>query len=342
MINEKTSFIGKFEGSADDLINQFIRNNPREADRAKRLAPLYIKYGELFNLRADLAWAQMEHETGFLEFKGDVKPYQNNFAGIGATGGVPGYVFKTEELGVIAHYAHLAWYYFKDHVNKYCSNKYDPRHFGISHYNYNGDTSLDRLSGSWAVPGRYKQKDGSIITYGQKIADLTKQIFVSDKMVSSGELLTQKVKDVLGIKTTYNWQYIAIHHSVSDPIKTTMAQIKIWHMNRVPPFVREGYNFGINGNGLIEVGRPLTMSGAHVGPKYNSKAIGICLYGDFRKDKLSNEQKLSAFYIIKDLMQTYKIPIERVLGHKELRGLHTACPVIDMNIFRKELAEFLK
>ncbi len=113
----------------------------------------------MFNIRADIAWAQMCHETGFLEFKGDVKSSQNNFAGIGATGGgVPGNSFASEELGVIAHYAHLAWYYFPDDVNQYCTNQFDPRHFGSSHPNYTGDTTLGFLNGRWAPGSTYTDK----------------------------------------------------------------------------------------------------------------------------------------------------------------------------------------
>jgi hypothetical protein len=338
MITEKTSFVGRFEGTADDLINQFIRINPSKADRAKRLAPLYIKYGELFNLRADIAWAQMEHETGFLEFKGDVKPGQNNFVGIGATGGVPGNSFATEELGIIAQFAHLAWYYFKDHVNAYCSNKYDPRHFGTTHYKYTGNTSLAFLSGLWAVPGIYKQPDGSVITYSGQIAKLANQIFISAPMVGTVENIAQHIKDFLNITGQKNWEYIAVHHTVSNPLTTTMAKIKQWHLAR--GFIREGYNFGINGNGEIETGRPLNMSGAHAGPLWNSKAIGVALYGDFRYDKLSSAQKKSAFKLIKELMEKYSIPIKNVKGHREF-GLATACPVIDMNLFREELIKYI-
>ena len=75
-------------------------------------------------------------------------------------------------------------------------------------------------------------------------------------------------------------------------------------------FIREGYNFGINGNGLVETGRPLNISEAHVGPKYNSRAIGIALYGDFRYDEPSNAQKTSAFNLAKELMEKYKIPVK--------------------------------
>lgn len=329
MITAKTSFVGKFNGTADDLVNQFIRVNPSKVDRAKRLAPFYIRYGELFNLRADLAWAQMEHETGFLEFSGDVKPHQNNFVGIGATGGVTGNSFKSEEHGVIAQFAHLAWYYFPEHVNVYCSTKFDPRHFGSTHYKYNGDTSIERLNGSWAVPGR---------TYGQSIAKLANQVFNSGILITPKESISQKIKNTFQIETKYDWGYIAIHHSVSNQFSTTMEQIKRWHLAR--NFIREGYNYGINGKGDIEVGRPLTMAGAHV-KGWNTKAIGICLYGDFRYDKVTEEQKLSAFSLMTALIAYYNIPVERILGHKEFAGQATACPVIDMGQFRRDFKEYL-
>jgi hypothetical protein len=83
-----------------------------------------------------------------------------------ATGGVPVHSFRTEDRGVIAHFAHLAWYYFKDHANKYCSSEYDPRHFGSFQYKYSNNTSIEYLNGKWAVPGRI---------YAQSIAELANQ-----------------------------------------------------------------------------------------------------------------------------------------------------------------------
>jgi len=166
-ITNSTSFTGYKDVSAEQLVSIFNSHNPSMAERAARLAPIYIQYGQLFDIRADIAWAQMCHETGFLAYTGDVQPQQNNFAGIGATGGVPGNSFATEELGIIAHYAHLAWYYYSEHVNEYCSSQYDPRHFGSSHYRYTGDTTLGFLNGQWA-PGS---------TYTNKIIQFANEIF---------------------------------------------------------------------------------------------------------------------------------------------------------------------
>ncbi|MBM3705242.1 MAG: PKD domain-containing protein, partial [Actinobacteria bacterium] len=166
-VSNNTSFVGYVDISEAALLKLFTDRNSTKLERAKRIAPLYIKYGKLFNLRADIAWAQMCHETGFLEFTGDVKPEQNNFAGIGATGGgVQGNSFATEELGVIAHYAHLAWYYFAGDVNEYCNKNYDPRHFGTGHSNYTGNTTLGFLNGRWAPGATYTDK---IILFANQI-----------------------------------------------------------------------------------------------------------------------------------------------------------------------------
>ena len=166
-ITNSTNMIGYTEVTVEQLVKIFEDRNSTKVDWARRIAPLYIYYGKLFNLRADIAWAMMCHETGFLEFTGNVSPDQNNFCGMGSTGeGVPGNSFETEELGIIAHYAHLAWYYYPDHINIYCSKLYDPRHFGSYHYMYTGDSTLGFLNGRWAPGANYTDK---IILFANQI-----------------------------------------------------------------------------------------------------------------------------------------------------------------------------
>jgi len=166
-VTNSTSVTGYIDITTEDLVKIFEDRDSGKVEKAERIAGLYIKYGKMFNIRADIAWAQMCHETGFLEFTGDVSPHQNNFVGIGATGGgVAGNSFDTERLGIIAHYAHLAWYYYPEHVNMYCNSTYDPRHFGNGHTRYTGDTSLGFLNGRWAPGSSYTDK---IIKYANEI-----------------------------------------------------------------------------------------------------------------------------------------------------------------------------
>jgi hypothetical protein len=92
----------------------------RNGNLGERFAPIataYMRYGEELGLRWDYAFFQMLVETGNLSFKqsngtfGDVKPSQNNFAGLGATGGgVPGESFSNVATGVKAHLQHVLLY----------------------------------------------------------------------------------------------------------------------------------------------------------------------------------------------------------------------------------------
>jgi hypothetical protein len=166
IVTENTSFVGYVEVSPERLVNMFARFNPAQVNKARRLANYYVQYGRYFNLRADIAWAQMCHETGFLRYNGVAKEEWNNFCGLGVVGTPDvGCRFATEELGVIAHFAHLAWYYFPGPINEYTNQTYDPRYFPGGRFN--GDTSIKRLNGSWAVPGTY---------YASALARLTNEI----------------------------------------------------------------------------------------------------------------------------------------------------------------------
>ena len=81
------------------------------------IATAYRDLGEAWHIRWDYAFYQMVLETNYLRFKrgdgssGDVGATQNNFAGIGATGGgVPGDRFPDVHTGVLAQMQHLVAY----------------------------------------------------------------------------------------------------------------------------------------------------------------------------------------------------------------------------------------
>lgn len=79
--------------------------------RFETVATEYMRHGEALGVRWDYAFYQMILETGALSFKGDVKPSQNNFAGLGATGkGERGESFADVSTGVRAHLEHLMLY----------------------------------------------------------------------------------------------------------------------------------------------------------------------------------------------------------------------------------------
>ena len=91
--------------------------NPSVDPRFDSVATEYMRYGEELGVRWDYAFFQMLLETGYLSFSrgngqpGIVRPSQNNFAGLGATGrGQHGEHFPDIATGVKAHMQHLLLY----------------------------------------------------------------------------------------------------------------------------------------------------------------------------------------------------------------------------------------
>lgn len=76
-----------------------------------RLARHYIDEGEAEGIAGDVAFVQAILETGWFRFQGQVAPGQNNFAGLGATGGAatPA-AFPDARTGVRAQIQHLRAY----------------------------------------------------------------------------------------------------------------------------------------------------------------------------------------------------------------------------------------
>jgi hypothetical protein len=85
--------------------------NPRLQSKFTKIAVEYMRHGRDLGIRWDYAFFQMVVETNSLKFTGDVIPRQNNFAGLGATGGgVKGEYFRSVSDGVRAHQQHLMVY----------------------------------------------------------------------------------------------------------------------------------------------------------------------------------------------------------------------------------------
>jgi len=141
------------------------------------LAELYIRIGAEYGIRGDLAYAQAAKETHFWQYTGLVKPDQNNYCGLYATGqillggesingadsglvvleaGRHGATFATPEVGVEAHIQHLYSYSCKDPLppgKTLLSPRFNLVQRGCA-------STWQGLNGRWAVPGT---------TYGQSI-----------------------------------------------------------------------------------------------------------------------------------------------------------------------------
>ena len=91
-----------------EFIKQRNHNLPA---KFRKIAVEYMRHGEDLKIRWDQAFFQMLVETNYLKYGRDVSASQNNFAGLGATGGgEPGESFRTVSDGVKAHLQHVLMY----------------------------------------------------------------------------------------------------------------------------------------------------------------------------------------------------------------------------------------
>lgn len=151
------SIVGKSVLTARQLYNFIIRNNP---DFNYAIAHAFIEIGEVYGIRGDVACCQSILETGWFKFIGSsVKPEQNNFCGLGATGnGAPGCSFDSVEKGVEAQIQHLYAYASKEPIPT-GRTLYDPR------FNYVSRGCAPRwidLNNKWCTGSDYGEKILSI------------------------------------------------------------------------------------------------------------------------------------------------------------------------------------
>jgi hypothetical protein len=101
-------------------------------------------------VNADVAFAQMCLETGYLKFGGTVTPDQNNFCGLGTiSADVPGERFETMREGIRAHIQHLKAYGSTlDLVNPCIDNRFKYVTRGIA-------PKIFELTGRWAADPEY-------------------------------------------------------------------------------------------------------------------------------------------------------------------------------------------
>jgi len=178
---------GKAEVTQRQMIRFLKRRNPNPKLNCTitDIVKLYYEEAEREGIRPDIAMCQAFKETGFFNYGGDVIPAQNNYCGLGTTGGgVKGAFFDTPQLGVRAHIQHLMAY---TTTKKPSLAIVDPRYehivknrpdlFGSVH-------TWTGLNGQWAVPGTH---------YGQDILNLWRQAKAPD---DSPETLIYATMDI--------------------------------------------------------------------------------------------------------------------------------------------------
>lgn len=147
----------------------FLRNNNESAIvQFPDLPKLYREEATIEGVNYDIAFCQMCLETAFLRFGGDLKPEQNNFAGLGTIGGgAEAASFESARIGVRAQIQHLKAY---ASLEPLVQEVVDPRFRFVTR---GIATSIDQLSGRWSAD----------LDYGNKIMAMLKRLYESAGLI---------------------------------------------------------------------------------------------------------------------------------------------------------------
>lgn len=121
---------------------------------------------------------------------------------------------------------------------------------------------------------------------------------------------------------------LIVHHSESPLHTTTIRSIREWHTrdNRWPDV---GYHAVIESTDKIVRARPENRQGAHVAKGgFNENSLGVCLCGDFDKERPTKEQWLSLYNVPAEWCKKYRLqPNEQTIkGHRDASGETKTCP----------------
>ncbi len=163
--SDSTSIMGMTNVTAEQLVNEYTKNSPgsfpqyytAQGISLEKFVNIYLEESQAEGVRGEIAFTQMLLETGYLQFGGDVKVEQYNFAGLGATGGVPGNSFSDLRTGVRAHIQHLKCYASDQPLNNPCVDQRWGDWLRLK------APTIGKLSGTWAADRNYSQKIVTIL-----------------------------------------------------------------------------------------------------------------------------------------------------------------------------------
>lgn len=112
-------------------------------------------------------------------------------------------------------------------------------------------------------------------------------------------------------------------HTVGVAGDTTVAAIRKYHVEH-NGWRDVGYHRFVRKSGLIEVGRPLFTTGAHL--QGANDTLGICVAGDGDREPWTTEQTKAVLDLCVEWCRHFGWGADVVIGHREGPGRFGAAP----------------
>ena len=368
MIALATPVLSQGSLTADQFVAAVIDkpHRTRYSDvEVRHIAERTIHWCRVFGVNHDIVFAQIAHETDWLRFTGDVQFGQHNFAGLGATGGVPGHSFPLEngliqddgiDAGVLAVVAHHAVYRWGERANwpadlrVYAGDHADPRYSAVlSTGNAGKMIVLGDYRGTWAVPGRTYPE--SLMSRAAQIAaypkgnEMSLTDLIRDRITARGV----EVHDLRGQLATRGtpetrphaaWRYTGVHHTaVNRGVRDLAGDVASWKGHATFHVMTRGwptiaYFIGISLSGRVFILRDVEVVGYHAFAGANYQTLAVC--GDLTDSNTPTAAMLRSLDAVLRVLHEETPELSNLLGakgtygHRELTFLdaqnQTGCP----------------
>ena len=127
-----------------------------------------------------------------------------------------------------------------------------------------------------------------------------------------------------------NIRYLIVHQSATLKAETSFEKIKKFHLYQGMGNI--AYHYFIEASGKLRRGRNESTQGTHTkASQMAGKSLGVCLAGDFNQEEPNEAQLKVLSQILLELCKKYNLPVENVLGHREVPGSSTECPGDSLN-----------
>ncbi|MEZ9340270.1 N-acetylmuramoyl-L-alanine amidase [Vibrio splendidus] len=176
------------------------------------------------------------------------------------------------------------------------------------------------------------RSDSKALTSSEKEASTKVLIPSLEPCLPSASYSFSLISVLLRLPHCPPYSFITVHCSATPPQQDVdVAEIRRWHKKKGWRDV--GYHFVIRRSGDVELGRPLSQTGAHV-KGHNKGNIGVCMVGGCNtelqpEDNFTLAQRKALFGLVAALQEQFLISDENVKGHKDW-GVNKACPVVKL------------
>jgi len=137
-------------------------------------------------------------------------------------------------------------------------------------------------------------------------------------------------------------EYLVVHCSATAASPTiTASTIEGWH--RKQGWKDIGYHFVVLTDGSWQVGRPLTVMGAHVGPAYNRRSLGICMVGGADANgRAVNNFHAAQFQGLETLLRNLRTSYQNavICGHRDLSPDRDGDGIVEPHEWVKQCPSF--